>query len=578
MTPSDLRPGIYNPSPSNGATIYVSSGSFSWDPVSGATGYDLYFGTDVTIPLEKIGVNFSSPFFTFPAIENSKVYYWHVVAHTSTGDIQGPYWWFKTQFTMSSFVTSVNSVSVPEGSTATFQVKLSAQPSSTVTASVSRASGDTDITVQAGSSLAFSTSNWNTYQTVTLAAAEDSDTTNGTATIRISATSIANKDVTATEQDNDTLSFVTSVNSVTIPEGSTATFQVRLSAQPSSSVTASVSRVSGDTDITVQAGSSLTFSTSNWNTYQTVTLAAAEDSDTSNGTATIRISATSIANKDVTATEQDNDTLSFVTSVNSVTVPEGSTATFQVKLSAQPSSTVTASVSRVSGDTDITVQAGSILTFSTSNWNTYQTVTLAAAEDSDTTNGTATIRISATGITNKDVTATEQDNDAVCTGTITVETPYACSLGEPVEVPITISNTAGRSDMSFSVSFDKTRLQYAGKTSGDMGATVITASIEDINATGKVEPIVQFNEGAPTSGTVCKLQFILLSDLPEGSQIDLIIGDIFPPETYCGLSGSIKCPPECSIWADVIERYQAYVEGLADWDDVIECYHEYASH
>jgi len=37
-------------------------------------------------------------------------------------------------------------------------------------------------------------------------------------------------------------------------------------------------------------------------------------------------------------------------------------------------------------------------------------------------------------------------------------------------------------------------------------------------------------------------------------------------------------PPECSIWADVIERYQAYVESLADWDDVIECYHEYASH
>ena len=25
-----------------------------------------------------------------------KVYYWHVVAHTPGGDIEGPYWWFET--------------------------------------------------------------------------------------------------------------------------------------------------------------------------------------------------------------------------------------------------------------------------------------------------------------------------------------------------------------------------------------------------------------------------------------------------------------------------------------------------
>ena len=107
----------------------------------------------------------------------------------------------------------------------------------------------------------------------------------------------------------------------------------------------------------------------------------------------------------------DNDAVSFVTSADSVTVPEGGTATFQVKLSAQPSSTVYASVSRVSGDSDISVQSGSSLTFTSTNWNSYQTVTLSAAEDADTTNGTATIRISASGIPNKDITATESDND-----------------------------------------------------------------------------------------------------------------------------------------------------------------------
>lgn len=39
-------------------------------------------------------------------------------------------------------------------------------------------------------------------------------------------------------------------------------------------------------------------------------------------------------------------------------MPERGTAEFQVKLSAQPSSTVTVTVSRVSGDEDITVKSG----------------------------------------------------------------------------------------------------------------------------------------------------------------------------------------------------------------------------
>ena len=45
--PSTLRPGIYNPLPENCATINDLDGSFGWNAVSGATGYDLYFGEGV---------------------------------------------------------------------------------------------------------------------------------------------------------------------------------------------------------------------------------------------------------------------------------------------------------------------------------------------------------------------------------------------------------------------------------------------------------------------------------------------------------------------------------------------------
>lgn len=204
-------------------------------------------------------------------------------------------------------------------------------------------------------------------------------------------------------------SILVSSTAVNVGEGSTSTFGVKLSTAPPGDVTVSVSKLSGDPDITVLAGATLSFSPANWDTYQNVTLAAAEDTGASNGVAIIRCSANGWGITDVTATEDDNDRI-ILSSVNAVTVPEGSTATFGVKLAGQPSETVIVTTSRVSGDTDISVQSGSSLEFNASNWNIYQTVTLAAANDGDATNGTATIRSSSPGWTSKDVLATEFDS------------------------------------------------------------------------------------------------------------------------------------------------------------------------
>ncbi|MDQ1350396.1 MAG: hypothetical protein QG657_697 [Acidobacteriota bacterium] len=316
-----------------------------------------------------------------------------------------------------TFVTNTDSLNIPEGGTADFTVRLSAQPASTVSVSVTRVSGDTDINIQTGSSLTFTSSNWNQNQTVTLAANEDIDTSNGSATIRISASGIQNKDLTATEQDNDTLQFITNTSSVTINEGSTAPFQVKLSNQPAANIQATVTRVSGDTDISVESGGSLTFTNSNWNTYQIVTLNAADDTDAINGQATIRISAVGIPDKNIIATEFDTDSIHFVTDVDFVSIPEGGTNVLKVKLSKLPASDVTANISWVRGDSDITVKPeNSVLTFTTTNGNNYQNVTLRAKEDSDTINGQATIRISCSnisGIPDKDIIATEIDNDTL---------------------------------------------------------------------------------------------------------------------------------------------------------------------
>ena len=106
----------------------------------------------------------------------------------------------------------------------------------------------------------------------------------------------------------------------------------------------------------------------------------------------------------------EHDPPPVLSDTDAVSVPEDSIATFQVKLLVEPASDVIVTVARVDGDSDISVTSGSSLTFTPSNWNTYQTVTLSAARDADTTNGTATIRCSASGLADKDVTATEQDN------------------------------------------------------------------------------------------------------------------------------------------------------------------------
>ena len=102
-------------------------------------------------------------------------------------------------------------------------------------------------------------------------------------------------------------SFVLSAVSVTVPEGQTETFTVALAIEPAGTVQVTVARESGDPDITIQSGATLTFEASNYSAPQTVVLAAAEDEDKLKDAAIIRISASGFINCVVTATELDNE-------------------------------------------------------------------------------------------------------------------------------------------------------------------------------------------------------------------------------------------------------------------------------
>jgi predicted outer membrane repeat protein len=103
--------------------------------------------------------------------------------------------------------------------------------------------------------------------------------------------------------------FRLSSRSVTIGEGATETFTVALGIDPLGTVEVTSAHKSGDNDIIVQSGSSLSFNSSNYWVPQTVTLAAGEDGDYLDGSAIIQVSSTGFISAEVSASEAENDSI-----------------------------------------------------------------------------------------------------------------------------------------------------------------------------------------------------------------------------------------------------------------------------
>ena len=96
--------------------------------------------------------------------------------------------------------------------------------------------------------------------------------------------SFAASSVSVTVQDNDVAGVAVSPTSLTIDEGDDATYTVELNTQPSGNVTVAIT--TNNSDVT-PSSTSLTFTTSNWDSAQTVTVTAAQDADAADDTATL---------------------------------------------------------------------------------------------------------------------------------------------------------------------------------------------------------------------------------------------------------------------------------------------------
>jgi hypothetical protein len=149
-----------------------------------------------------------------------------------------------------------------------------------------------------------------------------------------------------------------------------------------------------------------------------------------------------------------------------VQVPEAGNETFNVSLSAKPSQDVSVTVSKLKGDPDITVQSGNNLTFQPDNWNVPQTVTVAAAEDDDTKNGTATLRVNASeNIAFKEVIVTEIDDGKVkIIRLVLVNAPSSIKPGEDFELTLQFvpDKEKPADGIQVYLEFDPTKLEITG--------------------------------------------------------------------------------------------------------------------
>ena len=208
--------------------------------------------------------------------------------------------------------------------------------------------------------------------------------------------------VSVTVNPATTPAVVASPTSLPVTQGSTGTFGVSLSTAPTSNVTVTVARTSGNTGLSVSSGGTLTFTPSNFATAQTVTIAA---DSSSTGNATFSATASGFTTASVTVTENPaNSSGTLLVNPASFSVAQGTSDVFGVSLSSAPSGNVSVTVGRTAGNSGLAVSAGATLTFTASNWNYPQPVTITADTSSS---GNATFTASASGYPAVSVTGSE---------------------------------------------------------------------------------------------------------------------------------------------------------------------------
>lgn len=304
-------------------------------------------------------------------------------------------------------VSPTSGLAVTEGlATDTFTVVLDSEPTANVVIGLS--SGDATEGSVSPASLTFTAGNWNTPQTVTVTGVNDFIIDgNRTFSILTAAATSADSnyngmdaaDVSVINGDDDTAGFlVTPVAGLSTAETATTdTFTLRLTSEPTANVVIGLS--SDNTAEGTVSPASLTFTSANWMTPQTVTLTGVNDSPpVADGAQTYNIVTAAAVSTDtdyngldpadVSATNANDDNVAFVVTpaASLITTEGGGTVTINIKLATFPAGNVTlgsagmADLIRSLDLTEATVSP-STLTWTPAQWNTDKAITVTGVAD-----------------------------------------------------------------------------------------------------------------------------------------------------------------------------------------------------
>ena len=257
---------------------------------------------------------------------------------------------------------------------------------------------------------------------------------------------------TVSINDDDTVGVTVTVTptTLTVDEGGSADYSLVLNAQPSGDVTVGVNLPTGN-DLSASPVL-LTFTASNWNTAQTVTVSAAEDDDAiADRAVDIGHTVSGLGDAEgpsVRVTIRGNDAPGLTIAPTELTIGEGETGQYTVVLDSEPSNNVTVEIGWLSG-TDVSVSPASPLTFTIVNWSEAQAVTVSAAEDDDTdTDPEVTLTHTVTGGDYQGhnaagVTVTITENDQKDTSVLSVGDVRAAEDDGNVVFTVSISAAKG---------------------------------------------------------------------------------------------------------------------------------------
>ena len=312
----------------------------------------------------------------------------------------------------------------------TVTAELSGASSAAVTVDVAAttASGSGEYELSTNTRLTIAAGSTSSTGTVTITATNnDVDAPDTTVTVAGMASGGGVADPTSqtlTITDDDERGLELTHETVTVTEasgaGRTASYEVALATQPTATVTVSVS--SDDDNVATVSPATLTFTTTNWQAGQSVTVTGVDDDVDSDPDRTATIDHTAsggdygseTASVAVTATDDDErglklsaDTVtinlssgsdnspSYSMSMNADASNGGRTASYTVALTSKPTALVTVNLS--SGDQNVATISPATLTFTTTNWQVPQSVTVTAGSDDDSLPLMASISHTAVG-------------------------------------------------------------------------------------------------------------------------------------------------------------------------------------